>query len=264
MPGVPTRRWSPPPCRAPLALCCALLALSAVGAHAQAAQGVPGASPAGLPTAEQVLADYHRAAGGRERMAAIRDVTVHWHVEIAGQPRRAAVSMRMAPGSLREEMWSGAANTFTPGTAWRRRRDGTVAEDTSAGVAASRLQASLEASHLVGLAEQGITAGVVGADSVDGERAYRVEFARDGATRVWLFGARSHLPLRVALPGPVFIRYSDYRPVDGVLEAHRVEITNGEPGNGLVFVLDRIRKNTGLTDADFQSSAPPVSFNPAQ
>lgn len=240
------------------------LLLVTLAAAPAAAQDAAGSSAASLPAAEQVLADYHRAAGGRDRLAAIRDVRVTWRVEIAGQPPRSAVSLRMAPGSLREEMWNGATNTFTPGTAWRRRRDGTVAQDTSAGVAASRLQAALEASHLVGLAEQGITARVVGADSVDGEPAYRVEFARDGTTRVWLFGARSHLPLRVALPGPVFIRYGDYRPVDGVLEAHRVEITSGEPGNGIAFVLDRIRKNTGATDADFQPSAPPLASTPAQ
>lgn len=215
------------------------------------AQDAPGSADAALPSAEQVLANYYRAAGGREQLAAIRDVTVEWQVEVQGQPRRTAMSMRMAPGSLRE-MWNGATNVFTPAGVWRQRPDGTVSVDSSAGAVGARLQAALEASHLVGLEEQGIAARVAGTDSVDGEPVYRVEFSRDGASRVWLFGQRTHLPLRIELGGPVFIRYGDYRPVDGVLEPHRVQITNGQPGSGITFILDRIRHNTGLTGADFQ------------
>lgn len=235
----------------------ALLA-AAVAAPSACAQDAAGSSAAALPAAEQVLADYYRAAGGGERLAAMRDVTVEWHVEVAGQPRRTAVSRRMAPGSLHEALWNGAANVFTPEQVWRRRPDGSVSVDTGPGAPGAQLQAALEASRLVGLAEQGIEARVAGTDSVDGEPAYRVEFSRGGAQRVWLFGARSHLPLRVVLPGgAVFIRYGDYRPVDGVMEAHRVEITNGQPGNGIVFLLDRVRHNTGLTEADFLP--PPAS-----
>jgi hypothetical protein len=229
-----------------------------------AQEHAPGGPDAGLPSAEQVLADYYQAAGGRDRLAAIRDVTVEWRTEAGGRTG-SAVSMRMAPGSLHEALGNGAANVSTPALVWRRRPDGSVSVDSSsARVAQSRLQASLEASHLVGLAEQGIAARVVGADSVDGERVHRVEFARDGASRVWLFGARSRLPLRIELPGGMFIRYSDFRPVDGVLEAYRVEITNGQPGAGILFVLQSIRHNTGLTDADFLPAAAPSPSAPSQ
>ncbi len=250
--------------RIPLRSILLLLAVCFTTTPLTAQEHAPGGSSPDLPSAEQVLAEYYQAAGGRERLAAIRDVTVEWRTE-AGSRAGSAVSRRMAPGSLHEALGNGAANVSTPALVWRRRPDGSVSVDSSARVAQSRLQASLEASHLVGLAEQGIAARVVGADSVDGERVYRVEFSRDGASRVWLFGARSRLPLRIELPGGMFIRYSDFRPVDGVLEAHRVEITNGQPGAGILFVLQSIRHNTGLTDADFlpaPASSPSTSRQP--
>lgn len=46
---------------------------------------------------------------------------------------------------------------------------------------------------------------------------------------------------------------------------HRVEITNGHPGNGILFVLQSIRHDTGLTDADFLPAAapsPPATTQP--
>lgn len=252
-----TSRWA-------VRLMGSLLAIAAAAPSVRA-QDAAASFVAALPTAEQVLADYYRAAGGLERLSAIRDVTVEWNVEVQGQPRRTAISRRMAPGSLHESLWNGAANVFTPDRVWRRRPDGSVMVDTGPGAPGAQLQAALEASRLAGLADQGIAARVTGADSADGEPAYRVEFSRGGATRVWLFGARSHLPVRVLLPaGNVFIRYGDYRRVDGVMEAHRVEITNGQPGNGIVFLLYRIRHDTGLTDADFQPPPGAPAPRPAQ
>jgi mannose-6-phosphate isomerase-like protein (cupin superfamily) len=48
--------------------------------------------------------------------------------------------------------------------------------------------------------------------------------------------------------------------VDRVLEAHRVEITNGEPGAGILFVLQSIRHNYGADGRGLSPRARPVSF----
>jgi hypothetical protein len=235
------------------------LALLLAAAPAAAQQSAPREGRA-LPSAEEVLAGYHAAAGGRERLAAIRDGVFEWRTESGGRPLGTAVSRRMVPGSLLEQLANGAVNVNAPSLTWRRRPDGTVMVDSSAGVVRGRLQASLEASYLVGLAQQGITARVTGADSVDGELAYRVEFGRGGATRTYLMGATSRLPLRILLDEArgIEIRYGDYRPVEGVMEAHRVEIAMGG-GNSLVFLLASARHNTGLTDRDF---LPPSAVAP--
>lgn len=81
-----------------------------------------------------------------------------------------------------------------------------------------------------------------------------------GAARsVYLFGARTHLPLRIVVneAAGVFIRYTNYRPVDGILEPHRVEITNGRPGHSVAFTLATLRHNTGGTERDFAPPAQP-------
>lgn len=226
----------------------AALLLLAAAPEALAAQAV-----GMLPSAEQVLADWHAAAGGVERLARLRDGVYRWEVDAGGRTLGTAHSLRVAPGSLLETMPNGATNAFTPDAVWRRRADGTVTRDTSAASHGSRLQAALEATHLVNLGAQGITARVIGADTVDGERAWRVEFARGDARSLWLFGAGSKRPLRILVNEArgISIRYADFRTVDGVLEPHRVTIAMNAAGGGLVFRLQEVRYDTGLSDRDF-------------
>ena len=241
------------------ALAVLLAATAGTAARAQA----PGAP---LPTAERVLGAYHAAAGGAKRPAAIRDATYEWRLESGGRRVGTAVSRRMAPGALYEEIVGRGANVSNPAGSWRRRADGTVVVDTSAASAPNRLQAALEASYLVGLDRQGVATRVVGPDSADGERAWRVEFSRGGARRTYLLGARTGLPLRILLDEArgTYVRYADWRAVKGVLEPHRVEI-GAKTGTPLVFALTGVRYNTGLTAATFApptTSARPVGAAP--
>ena len=241
------------PCRSDAvvpALAAMLVATAGTVAHAQAPE-------APVPPAERVLAAYHAAAGGAARLAAIRDATYEWRLESGGRPVGSAVSRRMAPGALYEEIVGRGANVSNGAGSWRRRADGSVVVDTSAASASGRLQATLEASYLVGLDRQGVATRVLGADSADGERAWRVEFSRGGARRTYLLGARTGLPRRILLDEArgTYVRYAEWRLVDGVLEPHRVEI-GARSGTPLVFALTGVRYNTGLTAAAFEPPAP--------
>ena len=256
---MPPHRTRRPGARTAVPALASLLVVAAAGtvAHAQTIE-----APA--PAAERVLAAYHAAAGGAERLAAIRDATYEWRLESGGRSVGMAVSRRMAPGALYEEIVGRGANASTAAGSWRRRADGTVVVDTSATSASGRLQAALEASYLVGLDRQGVATRVLGADSADGERAWRVEFSRGGARRTYLLGARTGLlPLRILLDEVrgTYVRYADWRAVDGVLEPHRVEIGAGTGRSPLVFALTGVRYNTGLTAAAVEPAA--ASARPA-
>lgn len=233
-----------------LAVLAALLSLAPPAARAQEA----------LPSADSVLAAFHRAAGGEARLAAIRDATYEWTVSSGGRVTGEARSLRKRPGSLREEFANGMANVSSPRAVWSRGPGGAVRVASGAGVPGSRLQAALEASFLTRLAEQGIEARVLGRDTADGGEVWRVEFSRsDGGRRTYLFGAESGLVRRIEISRErgVFVRYADWRGVDGVLEPHRVEIVS--PGGAITFALKSARYDTGVEDAAFDPPPPPAS-----
>lgn len=237
------------------ALAAAASVLLAPGARAQADS---------LPSAESVLEAYHRAAGGEARLAGIRDATYEWTVTAGERAVGEARSLRKRPGQLREEFANGLANVSSPRAVWSRGPGGAIRLAEGERAAGSRLQAALESSFLTGLAEQGITARVVGRDTADGEPAWRVEFSRpDGARRVYVFGARSGLPLRIDVDAArgIAVRYRDWRAVEGVMEPHRVEI--GTASQGIVFTLKSARFDTGVADTEFDPPAAPPTAAPS-
>ncbi|HZB44237.1 MAG TPA: hypothetical protein VE360_03285, partial [Pyrinomonadaceae bacterium] len=138
-------------------------------------------------------------------------------------------------------------------TAWRQARGSAVETLTGPEAQTDKLVALLEGGRLVGYEKMKVMARTAGAGQVGEEQAYVVEFStRDGGRMRYWFGAASKLLLRVEdSAGGVTVTGSDFRPVGGVLEAHRVT----EEREGKVvgsYVLRAARHNTGLADSLFE------------
>lgn len=232
------------------------LALAA-GVPAFAQKSAADAARRKLPSAEKIVADYLKAAGGKKRLAAVADAAYEWSV--GGGTVGAATSHLKAPSSARLSV-TGAGGEYsagvTPRAAWTRDADGTVHTLTGAEAKRMRLRAVLEASRLVDFKKRNLLAVTLGAEQVGNELAYAVEFrARDEARVRYLFGAQSKLPLEIRdEQGRTLARLSDYRQVGGVMEAHRAELSL-EDGGPVKLELKSVRHNAGLAESVFDAPA---------
>ncbi len=57
-----------------------------------------------LPSAEKIVDNHLKAIGGKKRLAAIRDATREWTIQLNDQPIGTAKTQTKAPASLRSEM----------------------------------------------------------------------------------------------------------------------------------------------------------------
>lgn len=228
-------------------LCACLLLLACPGALAQKAGR--------LPSAEKIVGDYVKAAGGKKRLAAIRDALYEWDVEndTAGKAR-GRVLMK-APASVRAELGSGEGeivSATSARTAWRRAGGGAVETLTGGAAQTRKLMATLAASRLVDYKKSKALARVAGVEQTGDEQAYVVEFStREGGRARYWFGAASKLLLKTAdAESGETCLYGDYRPVNGVLEAHRVTC---EAGGQRVETraLRSVSHNAGIADGVF-------------
>ncbi|HLL74309.1 MAG TPA: hypothetical protein VK421_03520 [Pyrinomonadaceae bacterium] len=241
-----------------LALVAFVLVVACVPASAQ--KSAADAARRKLPSADKIVGDYLKAAGGKKRLASVADAAYEWAVVGEGDtPAGRATSHLKAPSSVHlsvsgEGGESGAG--VTTRVAWTRSADGTVRTLTDAAAKRARLRATLEASRLVDFRKRNLLAVVVGVEAAAGEQAYAVEFrGRDEARVRYLFGASSKLPLEIRDErGRTLARFSDYRPENGVMEPHRAELSL-EDGSAVKLELKSVRHNAGVSESVFDAPA---------
>ncbi|MDQ5844431.1 MAG: DUF724 domain-containing protein, partial [Acidobacteriota bacterium] len=218
-----------------------------------------------LPSADKVVNNYLKAIGGKKRVAKIRDATYEWTVQLNDQPIGVAKMQVKAPDSARIEMTLGDGQ-LTLGvntrSAWMQGMDGKYQTLTGAEAAAAKLQAALDASHLLDLKKRNVLARVTSMRQMDAkEFAYVVEFSlRSGARLKYLFSTASKLLLKIEddeLRSTT--RFSDFRSAGDILEPHRVRLNNAT--GDLTFVLQRVKYNTGVQDAIFDPPSATEKLN---
>lgn len=143
-------------------------------------------------------------------------------------------------------------------SAWMRRSEATAGAlaitrtltDAEANVA--KLKAALEASHFLDYKKRNVLARTVTLDQSESEPAYVVEFSsRNGARFKYWFGVSSKLLLKSRDErGNLETRFSDYRAENGLLEPHRIQLSNGS-AEALTLNLQSVRYNTDIADAFF-------------
>ena len=208
-----------------------------------------------LPSAEKVVDSYLKAVGGKKRMATIRDATYEWTIQLKDQSMGTAKTLTKIPSSVRTEMIFGNGQ-LTSGangrSAWKRGLVGELQTLTDAEAAAARLQAVLDASHLVDVKKSNVLARVVSVTNVGSDAAYVVEFSlRSGARLRYLFSTATKLLLSIEDDARQTItRFEDYRSEGNLVEPHRVSISSAGTGE-LTFILQRASHNIGLADSVF-------------
>jgi hypothetical protein len=221
-------------------------------------QGIPHqsvATPRKLPSAEKVVDNYLKAIGGKKRVATIRDATYEWAIQLKAAPVGTAKTLIRTPASIRTEITL-ANGQLTSGanarSAWKRGLVGELQTLTDAEAAAARLQALLDATHLVDLKKSNVLARVIAVKNVGAEPAYVVEFSlRSGARLRYLFSTSSKLLLSIEDGArQTNTRFEDYRTEGNLLEPHRVNVNSPSHGE-LTFLLQRASYNAGLADSVF-------------
>jgi hypothetical protein len=213
------------------------------------------ARPRKLPAAEKIVDSYLKAVGGKKRVAAIRDATYEWTILLKDQPVGIAKTLTRMPASVLTEMTFGNGQ-LTSGanarSAWKRGLGGELQTLTDAEAAAARLQAVLDAGHLVDIKKSNVLARVISVKSVGADPAYVVELSfRSGARLRYLFSTSTKLLLSIEDDARQTItHFQDYRAEGSVLEPHRVSINIAGQAE-LTFILQRASYNTGLADSVF-------------
>ncbi len=246
----------------PALFCCLVVFgnVSVVTAQAGNAASVVAAQartkPRKLPSAEKVVDGYINALGGKKRVALIKDATYEWVVQLNNQTVGTAKTQILAPSSARAELHLQDGRLLyaaTARSAWMRAQDGKLQTLTNAEAAAARLQAVLDANHLVDFKKRNVLARVISYNETERTGpAYIVEFSlRSGARLKYWFDVTTKLLRRIDDEDlQTVTRFEDYRPEGIILEPHRV-IINNSGTRDLTFVLQRTRYNTGLHDAVF-------------
>jgi hypothetical protein len=217
--------------------------------------GQSGATPAKLPSAEKIVDGYLKAIGGKKRIAAIRDATYEWQIQLKDRTMGIAKTQTKTPSSVRAELSFGngqIVSAANPRSAWTHGLDGKLHTLTDAEAAAARLQAVLDASHLVNIKKSNVLSRVQSLKSVEGGSAYVVEFSlRSGARLRYLFSLTTKMLIGIEDDArKIVTRFEDYRAEGNILEAHRMTVDTGGSGE-LTFLLQRVTYNTGMAEAAF-------------
>jgi hypothetical protein len=210
--------------------------------------------PRKLPSAEKVVDGYLKAIGGKKRVTTLKDATYEWTIQLKDQPMGLARTQTKTPSSVRTELTFGNGQVVSAAnsrSAWRRGLDGKLHTLTDAEATAARLQAVLDASHLVDIKKRNVLARVVSFRDTAAGSAYVTEFSlRSGARLRYLFSPTTKLLVSIEDDArKTTTRFEDYRAEGNILEPHRVSMDNGS--GELTFVLQRVVYNTGIADSTF-------------
>jgi hypothetical protein len=212
--------------------------------------------PKKLPSAESIVANYLKADGGKKTIAAIKDTTYDWIIQLNDHSIGTARTKRKPPSFERHEMLFGNGPIISGSSrtsAWEIGLDNQLHTLVGAEGATAKLRTILDASRLVDYKKLNVLARVVSLRDIASQAAYVIEFStRGGAKLQYYFSVKTSLITKITDDSRKSeTLFEDYRPVKGVLEPHRMRLRSG-PGE-LVFVLQSVTYNLGLEDRLFDA-----------
>jgi hypothetical protein len=212
--------------------------------------------PKKLPSAERVVDNYLKAAGGKKTIAAIKDTTYDWIIQLSDQSIGTARTKIKSPSFERHEMLFGNGPIISgssPTSAWEIGLDNQLHTLVGTEGAAAKLRTTLNATRLLDYKKSNVLARVVAAGDPASEPTYIVEFStRSGAKLRYYFSVKTSLITKIvddSRKSQTILE--DYRPVKGVLEPHRMRVRTGS--GELVFVLQATTYNVGFEDRLFDA-----------
>jgi len=216
-------------------------------------------SPRKLPSAEKVINNYLKAIGGKKAVAAIRDATYDYSIQVNEQPFGTARVQTKLPASERWEMTFGNGQIISAtnsGSAWERGIDGQLRTLTGSEAATAKLRGILTASRLLNIKKSNVLARVTSIGEVGNESAYTVEFSTRGGARLnYHFSTKTGLLTKVTdnlRKSNIF--FEDYQREKGILEPHKIRVNLGS--GDMVLSLKSVAYEIDLAKSLFD---PPAS-----
>jgi len=215
--------------------------------------------PAGV-TAESVINGYITAIGGKEKLDAVKDMSILMSATISGMPMEAtAKTLKKRPNLFLTEM-----NVAGFGTVQKVYFDGKKGETSgmqgSAVLEGEELEEIKKQGAFFGEAEylsNGYKLNLVAINMLEGEEAYTLEVDNNGAISTEYYSVETGLKLReestVESPqGEITVSqsYSDYRAVDGIMMPFLINISQGPQKISMTTTEAKI--NSGLKKSDFK------------
>ncbi len=203
---------------------------------------------------------YLKAIGGKKRVRAIKDATYKWTVWANNRQAGTATTQVLAPSFARADLTlEDGRQLFVVNdrSAWMLGRDGKVQTLPDAELNTARLQAVLDANHLLDFKKRNVLARVIAYENTGSSPAYVVEFyLRTGVRRKYWFHTVTKLLMRIDdEDSRTITRMEDYRKEQLILEPHRVVVNNGGVGD-LIFILKSVIYNMGLPQWIFEPPRP--------
>ncbi len=205
-------------------------------------------------TAEEVIAKYVEAIGGKEKLLAIKDISMKSGMSMQGMnfeinvkhkaPNKMSVETLMGGNVMSKQVFDGE-KAAVKSPMGNQELTGSDLEDM-------KIQSTMHAELF--LKEMGVTLELKGADKVDGKSAWKVMVTTPaGKVSTDYYDQKTGLKLKsVAQQGQMSIAttYSDYREVEGVLFPFMMNQTVGP--QSFDVITSSIEINKGIDDSIFK------------
>ncbi|HVT17174.1 MAG TPA: hypothetical protein VHQ90_13465 [Thermoanaerobaculia bacterium] len=225
------------------------------------------AAPAAGKTADEVIADYIAARGGRARWDAIRTVRLTGKVSGGGLRELPITVEKKRPDKSRRELDDPKGRLITAfdgRTAWQLGGpDGGTRVRPLPEAAVRQVRRSTDFDGpLVDYKAKGSQVDFLGRERVGDAEAYRLRIRfKEGDEAFFDFDTKTHLLIRsvAVVPTPagtqeVEVSYRDYKKAGGVLWPH-TEVSAAQPSFTQTFSWDKIEPNVPLDDRIFKMPA---------
>jgi predicted Zn-dependent peptidase len=213
--------------------------------------------PAGV-TADQVIANYIKAIGGKENLMKIKDLSMNMTANIQGtdlsvtQQRKAPNKSRMVMQAMGMEVMNLTSDGNKAAMAQMGNRQEITGKDLDAAKTMNTLFAELYYDQL------GVKRNLTGIESLSGKDAYKVELTLPGGTKIMEFyDVASKLKVKQTSSqetpdGPVTqsSEFTDYKEVNGVKFPHTITLMIGP--QEIKMMVQSIEVNKNLPDSLFE------------
>ena len=198
-------------------------------------------------TADMVIEDYIRAIGGREKLAAVNDLTMEMSLSVMGQ-QATVKTYQKEPGLLLSETIMGGM------TLSKQIFDGEKIvvtspmgkQEFSEGPMLKQAQMQAIAFPELNYEELGMEFNLMGAETLDGRQVYRMEYTTPAGDKSYdYYCMETGLKLQTRSE-QVTVIYGDYREVDGILFPFSMEQQAGP--QQVEMELVEVKVNSGLSD----------------
>jgi hypothetical protein len=210
------------------------------------------------PTADEILANYIAAIGGKDALMKVTDMTTNMSSEMNGnaiivtrkQKMPALFSMVINANGMEVIRQTGDGTKVAMG--------GMQGSRTLDGPAAQQMTMTNTLFPELHYAENGVKTTLVGPEKVDGKDTYKLSHTTADGAATWTdnFDAATGLKVQsvVAARGPqgeakTTSVYSDYKETGGI--KFPMTIIQQSPRGPMTMSVDNVKINKGLKDSDF-------------